>query len=168
MSASSADAGAPQAGRFSGRNEFQQLVRGALARAAGEAWREIILCDASFEDWPLGERAVVESLQAWSRSGRRCTILACRFDEVSRRHARFVAWRRQWSHIVDCWACASANPQDFPSALWSPAWALVRVDAEHSTGLCSDDPARRLQLRELLGQWQRKSVPGFAVTTLGL
>ena len=49
-------------GRFEGRVAFQQLVRDALACAAQEGWNEIILSDASFEDWPLGERAVVESL----------------------------------------------------------------------------------------------------------
>ena len=38
------------AGRFEGRNDFQQLVRDALACAAREGWREIILSDATFED----------------------------------------------------------------------------------------------------------------------
>ena len=38
-----------------------------LATAAREGWREIILSDANFHDWPLGERAVVESLQAWAQ-----------------------------------------------------------------------------------------------------
>ena len=56
-------------GRFEGRNDFQQIVRDALACAAREGWREIILSDASFDDWPLGERAVAESLQTWSGLG---------------------------------------------------------------------------------------------------
>lgn len=43
-------------GRFSGREAFQQLVRDALATAAREGWREIILSDADFHDWPLGRR----------------------------------------------------------------------------------------------------------------
>src|SRR4051812_11942356 len=77
-------------GRFTGRNDFQQLVRDALACAAREGWREIVLSDASFEDWPLGERAVAESLQAWSQSGRKCILLAHRWDSVVRMHARFV------------------------------------------------------------------------------
>ena len=46
-------------GRFSGRTEFQQLVRDALAAAAREGWPELILSDANFADWPLGERAMV-------------------------------------------------------------------------------------------------------------
>ena len=58
-------------GRFSGREVFQQAVRDAFATAAREGWSDVILSDANFHDWPLGERAVIESLQAWARTGRR-------------------------------------------------------------------------------------------------
>ena len=109
---------------------FQQLVRDALACAAREGWREIILCDPDFGDWPLGERAVAQSLQAWSAAGRRCTLLARRYDEVVRRHARFVNWRTTWSHIVEARACASADPLELPSAIWSPGWVMQRLDPE--------------------------------------
>jgi hypothetical protein len=58
-------------GRFEGREAFRQnVVRDALACAAREGWRELILSDADFHDWPLGERAVIDSLGAWARSGR--------------------------------------------------------------------------------------------------
>ena len=89
-------------GLFSGRDAFEQLVRDALACAASQGWHEIILSDATFEDWPLRERGVVESLQVWSKSGRRMIMLASRYDEVIRHHARFVAWRKTWGHIIDC------------------------------------------------------------------
>ena len=154
--------------RFSGRSEFQQCVRDALERAAREGWPQIIFSDANFEDWPLGERAVAQALQDWSKSGRRFTMLAKNFAEVSLRHARFVAWRRTWAHIIECWACPDAVLTDFPSAIWTPAWALRRLDAERSTGWTTDDPARRVQLRETLREWQRKSTPGFPSSTLGL
>src|SRR4051812_11472633 len=84
------------AGRFEGRAAFQQLVRDALASAAREGWREIILCDSDFHDWPLGEREVAQSLQDWSKSGRHCILLARRWDAVQRKHARFVTWRKTW------------------------------------------------------------------------
>ncbi len=159
---------APASTRFSGRSEFQQWVRDALQRAAHEGWREIIVSDANFEDWPLGERAVAQFLQAWSKSGRRFIMLAKNYDEVTLRHARFVAWRRTWSHIIECWACSDAVVTDFPSTIWTPSWALVRLDVERCTGLTTDDPARRVQLREQLREWQRKSAPGFPSSTLGL
>lgn len=155
-------------GRFEGRVAFQQLVRDALACAAREGWREIILSDASFEDWPLGERAVAESLQAWSASGRRCILLARRYDEVVRRHARFVTWRRTWSHIVEAHGCASADVLELPSAIWSPGWVLHRLDPQRCNGFTGTEPERRLALRELLDEWLLKSSPAFPATTLGL
>ncbi len=155
-------------GRFSGRVDFQQLVRRALAQAALDGWREIIFSDATFEDWPLGERAVSESLQAWSGSGRRFVMLAKSYDEVVRRHARFVTWRRTWAHTIECWRCPSADPLELPSAIWSPAWALRRLDLERSTGVCGGEADRRVLLRESLDEWLRKSSPGFPASTLGL
>lgn len=156
------------AGRFAGRQAFQQLVRDALARAAQEGWRELILSDPDFADWPLGERAVAESLGAWSASGRHCTLLASRFDELAVRHARFVSWRRTWSHIIEARACGSADPLDFPSAIWSPGWVMQRLDPERCNGYSGAEPERRLLLRENLNEWLAKSSPAFAATTLGL
>ncbi len=168
MSAPLADVPALPSGRFEGRVAFQQLVRDALACAAREGWREIILSDASFADWPLGERAVAESLQAWSKTGRQVTLLAKRYDEVVRRHARFVAWRGTWSHIIEARACASADALELPSAIWSPGWVMHRLDPERCNGYSGAEPERRLALRESLSEWLGKSSPAFPATTLGL
>ena len=156
-------------GRFSGRTEFQQLVRDALAAAAREGWPELILSDANFADWPLGERAVEESLQTWARSGRRLTLLACSYDEVVRRHARFVRWRSTWSHLVTSRACPRSMASDIPSAIWSPVWVMQRLDPLRCVGVSGSEPERRVLLQETLAEWlQGKSLPAFAVTTLGL
>lgn len=156
------------AGRFEGRDAFQQLIRDALAAAAREGWRELILCDANFEEWPLGERAVAQSLQDWSQSGRKCILLARKWDDVIRRHARFVTWRKTWSHIIDARACPSADPLDLPSAIWSPAWVMERRDLERSVGYCGPEADRRLALRESLNEWLARSSPSFPAVTLGL
>ena len=158
----------PAEGRFTGRTEFQQQVRDALARAAAEGWREIILCDANFEDWPLGEAAVAQSLSAWSKAGRHCTLLARSYDTLAGRHPRFVTWRRTWSHLIEARACTSADPLDLPSALWSPAWVLQRVDPVRCVGVSGSDPGRRVRLRENLSEWLARSAPAFPATTLGL
>lgn len=155
-------------GRFEGRIAFQQLVREALAAAAREGWREIILSDPDFSDWPLGERAVAESLNAWSTSGRRCVLLARRWDEVVRRHARFVAWRGTWAHIIDARSCRAADPLELPSAIWSPGWVMRRLDLERCNGVSGAEPERRLLLREDLQEWLRQSSPSFPSNTLGL
>ncbi len=133
-----------------------------------EQLHELILSDPDFADWPLGERAVSESLRAWSASGRRCTLLACRYDEVVVRHARFVNWRRAWSHIVEARACVVADPLELPSAIWSPAWVMQRLDPDRSNGYCGTEPERRVALKENLQEWLSKSAPSFAATTLGL
>ncbi len=155
-------------GRFEGREQFTQLVRDAFACAAQEGWRELVLSDASFMDWPLGERAVAESLNAWSSSGRKCILLARRWDDARFRHARFVTWRQTWSHIIDARACPSADELGLPSAIWSPAWVLHRRDPERSNGICGRDPERRVAVREELNEWLLRSTPSFPATSVGL
>ena len=81
---------------------------------------------------------------------------------------RFVEWRRLWSHKIDCRVCREADATALPSALWSPGWVLQRLDLLHSNGLCGDDPARRLLLREQIDGWLARGTPGFPAYTLGL
>jgi hypothetical protein len=155
-------------GRFSGPREFADMIRLAFATAAHQGWREIILSDAGFEDWPLGERAVSESLNAWSKTGRKMTILARNYDELLRRHARFVTWRRTWAHIIECRANPSISADSFPSALWSPAWVFQRLDLAHCTGVAGPEVARRVHLGEQLHECLLKSSAAFPATTLGI
>jgi hypothetical protein len=152
-------------GRFAGRSEFAELVRQGFAAAAAQGWREIIICDATFEDWPLGERVVAQSLNDWAASGRKLTMLAQDYAEVTRRHARFVIWRRTWSHTVECRGHASG---DLPSIFWSPGWAFERLDLVHSTGVAGSEAGRRVALKERLTEKLQRSSPAFAASTLGL
>ena len=156
------------AGRFEGREAFSQLVRDAFACAAQQGWRELMISDASFEQWPLHERTVVESLQMWSRTGRRLTMVAARYDGVLRNQARFVTWRKRWEHIIECRICRSVDALDFPSVIWSPVWAMRRLDLMRSTGVSSVAPDRRQKIREELDELLAGSAPGFPSTTLGL
>ncbi|HVR49244.1 MAG TPA: hypothetical protein VMS38_05865 [Pseudorhodoferax sp.] len=155
-------------GRFDGRQPFQQWLREGLQAAAQQGWNQLTLADADFVDWPLGERAVVEALQAWARPGRRLRMLAVDYAELRRRHARFVQWRTLSSHLVDCHACKGVEPQDFPSVLWSPHWSLRRLDVAHCRGWAGAEAERRLQTQELLAEWQRRATPAFAADVLGL
>lgn len=155
-------------GRFAGPAAFSEMVRLALAAAAAQGWREVILSDQDFHDWPLGERAVIESLNDWARSGRQFTMIAANFDAVHRRHARFVTWRKTWSHLIDCRLTGKNRNSDVPSALWSPEWVFHRLDPVRMLGFAGSEAARRVILRERLTELMRKSSPGFAATTLGL
>jgi hypothetical protein len=154
--------------RFEGRQAFQDLVRGAFDRAAQHHSATLWLSDASFEDWPLGERAVIDSLNAWCQNGRRVFLLAKRFDHVQREHHRFVAWRQRWSHIIEARARPSSDAVDFPSIIWTLHWTLQRIDPQRSIGISSNEPARRVALQEQLSEYWQQATPAFAATTLGL
>lgn len=155
-------------GSFSGLAAFAQLVRDALACAAREGWSHMVWSDADFLDWPLRERAVVDSLNAWAGSGRRLLILAHRYDEIQRHHPRFVQWRSTWDHLVECRVSKQLDASEFPSALWSPTWVMRRLDLERSTGVAGCEPQRRVLLKEALEECRRQSAPGFPSTILGL
>jgi hypothetical protein len=155
-------------GAFAGPQAFAQLVRDALATAAHEGWVEMVWSDATFEDWPLREKAVVESLQAWARSGRRLVLLARSYDSLRLLHPRFVSWRVMWDHIIECRVCKSVDASEFPSAMLSRTWSMRRLDLARSTGRAGYETRRRLQLQEALDECRRQSAPGFSASVLGL
>ncbi len=155
-------------GAFAGPRAFADGVRKALAHAAQEGWAEMVWSDATFEDWPLYETAVVQALTVWSRRGRKLILLARHFDAMRRVHPRFVNWRVRWDHLVDCRVCKGIEATDFPSALWTPDWALRRLDLSRSSGVASVEPRMRLLLRQELEEMKRQSAPGFPASTLGL
>ena len=154
--------------RFEGPLQFAEMIRLAFATAAAQGWRDMIICDNTFEDWPLGERAVAQSLNDWAKSGRKLTMLAKNYNEVMRRHARFVSWRRTWSHIIECRASTAISPDDMPSAMWSPLWVFQRVDQARSIGFSGAEANRRVALKERLDECLKLSSLAFPATTLGL
>lgn len=155
-------------GRFDGREAFDAILRQALSAAAQQGWKEIVFSDPDFADWPLGERAGIEALQAWSASGRRLMLLAQRFDILERGHARFVPWRRMWDHIIECRATGQAAGTEVPSAIWTPSWFVHRIDPERSRGVSGTDPQARRALREGIDECWRRGRPAFPASTLGL
>lgn len=157
-----------ETGRFSGREAFEALIREALEQAAREGWPEMIWSDATFADWPLRERTVVDTLHAWAAGGRRLTLMAASYDDVLRYQPRFVAWRQTWGHLVDCRVVRHVAPVDFPSALWSRDWCMHRLDLTRSHGVWTKDRARLIAVRELLMERLRNSSPGFPASVLGL
>jgi hypothetical protein len=155
-------------GAFSGITDFTQIVRDVLRSVAQEGWSEMIWSDATYEDWPLREKAVVDSLNAWAQRGRKLTVLAHHFGAMDRLHPRFVAWRVRWDHIIECRVCKGVDTSDMPSAIWTPAWAMRRLDKERCTGVGWAEPAERRLLREELDERMRQSEPGFPASVLGL
>jgi len=155
-------------GRLVGRLAFAEAVRAAASAAAGEGWSAIVLADDDFADWPLGERAVIEGLNAWARQGRRLRLLARDFNGLRQRCPRFVQWRTTWSHLVEAHGVPQASPHDIPGAIWTPGWTLERLDPVRSTLVAERSAERRVALAERLEAWWAKGRPAFAATTLGL
>lgn len=155
-------------GAFAGRADFQNLIRDAIGTAARDGWREMVWFDLNYEDWPLGERSVEDSLQAWSQTGRKLTIVAKRFDGLIAKHHRFVNWRKQWSHIIEARAVTSASDEEFPSLILAPHWAMHRLQPALCKGVAGFEAKRRVDLRELSNEWLALSAPSFPSTTLGL
>ncbi len=154
--------------KFSGIAAFRSAVREFLHLAAAQGWKKLILSDPDFADWPLGELATVHTLGEWAAPGRSLTLLAGDFDPIVRRHARFVQWRKRWSHIIECRQSPAAEARATPSAIWADGAVLHRFDVEFCAGLTSIDPLRRTRLRQDLDEWIATATPAFPASKLGL
>ena len=155
--------------RIDSKNEFQNAVRAALEEAAATGAAEIYLVDPDFSDWPLNERAVVDSLARWAGPHRQLLILGHSFDEMARRHARFLEWRRQWNHLVQFRSNEEAEAAQVPSLLLIPGVVAIRLhDPIRYRGVVSGRPVDLEECREAIDALLQRSVEAFPVTTLGL
>ena len=151
------------------RSDFHDALRAAFAAAAAAGCRELFIVDDDFADWPLNERAVVEHLTQWAASHRRFTAIARSFDEVARRHARWVEWRCRWAHLVHCRTNNELESGQMPSLLLAPGLTSVRLfDVVHWRGVATNEAADAIQWRELVDAVLQRSEEAFPATTLGL
>jgi hypothetical protein len=163
--------GEPSASRrlIATRLEFHDALHEAFAEMASTGCREVWMSDEDFADWPLNAPRVIDALTGWAQSQRKLTLVARHYDEVVRRHSRWIAWRRQWSHVVECLACDDAEVGDIPSLLLASNVVAVRLfDAVRHRGSISREPSDLLRQRELIDAVSQRSVPSFPVTVLGL
>jgi len=151
------------------RAEFHVALRQAFAEAVTAGSRELWLADNDFADWPLGERDVIERLSEWAASSRRLTLVANSFDEVARRHPRWVTWRRQWSHVVSCRANTELEAGEVPMLMIASGTVTVRLsDPLHYRGRISHDRAEELRCKELIDAVLQRSEEAFPATSTGL
>lgn len=151
------------------RSEFVLALRSALGEAARAGSRELWWCDENFAEWPIGEREVVEQLAQWASSNRRLTVVARGFDEVARRHPRWVEWRRNWSHIVSCRANIEIATGEFPTLLLAAGTVSLRLsDAVRHRGRLDHGAAEAVYCRELIDAVLQRSEEAFSATITGL
>ncbi len=151
------------------RAEFLDAVRNAFTTAEQGGAREILLVDPDFADWPLNDRAVIESLSRWVDSSRALVVLAHSFDELTRRQLRFVEWRRQWAHVVRCRNDPDLETGQIPTMALVPGHLCLRIlDRVRWRGTVSNRPVDLTEGRESVDALLQRSVEAFPVTTLGL
>ncbi|MFG6457791.1 hypothetical protein [Roseateles sp. BYS96W] len=160
---------------FGGRAEFQRLIVQAWVWAAEQGCRELHAWDASFSDWPLSDAELLTALTGWARQGRRLHLLAQQYDEVLRRHPRFVRWRRDFGHCITAHAVEpdvplDTSPQSLLLAVGADGMALsLRLFDRHRwRGEVSRDAGERMRALEWFDALAQRSSESFASTTLGL
>ena len=151
------------------RAEFLDAVRTAFTQAEEHGARKIVVVDPNFADWPLNERTVIDSLSRWIDSSRLLIVIAHSFDELARRQLRFVEWRRQWAHVVQCRNDPDLEAEQIPTLLLVPGHSCIRVlDRIRYRGTVSKRPVDLTESRETVDALLQRSVEAFPVTTLGL
>jgi hypothetical protein len=151
------------------RSEFQAALKTAFSDIQQAACREIWLCDEDFSDWPLGQQETVDQLTQWAASSRRLTLVARSFDELARRHPRWVRWRRDWSHIVGCRTNLELAVGEFPTIFLGAGTVSVRLsDLSHHRGRLSHANVEQVRCKELLDAVLQRSEEAFPATTTGL
>lgn len=154
---------------FTARGDFLDAWHRALARVVERGCRELLLCDADYAHWPLGERATLEQLSAWVMSHRRLVVIAAQFDTLQRQHPRWVNWRRQWSHVVQCRQVDEADVAAIPSMVLAPGEISLRLrDPVRFRGRLSFERADAVRDADDLDAFLQRSHEAFPVTSLGL
>ena len=152
------------------RSDFAAAIHWAVHAAVQRGARQMLWVDADFADWPLGDPVLHQQLASWLQlPRRRLVLLAERYDSMPVKHARFVAWRRDWGHAID----ARLQPEDetggLPTLLLDDGPVVVQLlDRVHWRGRCGLDARQARAWREQIDALLQRSPPGFAVTQLGL
>lgn len=160
--------------RFAGRADFERLVLECLDWAAAEGARELHAWDAHFSDWPLSDARALAALTQWAGPGRMLHLLALQYDDIVRRHPRFVRWRRDFAHCVSALAVEpelrlEAAPESLLLASAPGGVVTLRLLDRHLwRGELSVDPAPRQRALEWFDALAQRSGESFAPTTLGL
>lgn len=157
-------------GALRSQGDFEAAVRWALGHALAVRSRRMVWVDADFANWPLDDALVLSRLAEWLRLPQRhLLVLARSFDGVPRRHPRFVAWRRDWSHAIDALSPSAGVDVSLPTLLLDDDRLCLQVfDAQHWRGrLQLDDHAAR-QWRDEIDVLLQRCEPSFPVQTLGL
>lgn len=154
------------------RSGFAAAVSWGFARAMREGGRSrrIVCVDRNFVDWPLDAPELLALLTSWLKgSQRQLVLLGANFEEMPRRHPRFVGWRRHFAHAVSPYAAPEDLAAQLPTLLLDDDGTLVRLtDPVHWRGRASADERSALPWREQIDAVLQRSEAAFPAQSLGL
>ena len=155
---------------FDTRAAYHLALVGAIEQALAQRSREMIWMDRDFADWPLDDTHLIEALQAWLKlPGRRLVMLASEFQTIGRAHARFVHWRRDWSHVVIGRIPETLEPASFDSALVTDDGLAVALhDPTRFWGWQARSGVAARELRRRIDAYAQQSEEAFPTTVLGV
>lgn len=162
--------GDPADGAFEGAPAFAAALLQAMRHADERGARVLRWCDDDFSAWPLGDATFVAHLTHWAKAGgRQLQMVAANWDDVPRRHPRFVRWRQDWDHVVTCLEPTERHDDPLPTLWLDAADQVVRVfDREHWRGRVGADRVDRQRAQEQLDAITQRATPAFPASTLGL
>ncbi len=151
------------------RGEFIALAHGLLSTLDKTSGRDITLVDVDFSVWPLDDAAVVDALTRWIQLPGRCLrLVGSRFDVIERGQPRFAAWRKPFSHAVQCMTPVDLEPSDVPSLLLLDAGCLELLDRERWQARRTSERRAWVLQRERIDALMQRCEPAWPVTVLGL
>jgi len=160
---------ARQGRSVSSHSEFIALASQLLSALDNESGREITLVDADFSAWPLDQAPVVAALTRWIQlPGRRLHLVGARFDLIERGQPRFAAWRKPFSHAVQCMSPTDLDPADMPAVLLFDAGYLELLDRENWRARWTIERRAWVLQRERIDALVSRCEPAWPVTVLGL
>ena len=126
--------------------------------------------DPDFALWSLDDVRLLQAMTRWlALPQRRLVLVAHTYAAVERRHPRFVAWRRDWSHAVEAWSPETGVELALPTLWIDDRGTTVQVfDTNHWRGRAAHDDAAVRQWQGEIDALLQRSEAAFPVHPLGL
>ncbi len=152
------------------RAAFVQALHWGFDAAIARQARQIVCIDRDFAHWPLDDSRLHAALVPWFRLPlRRLVLVAARFDEVPRRHPRFMGWRRDWAHAISPLSAPEELAASLPTLLLDDGPISVQLfDDQHWRGRAQRDARYAQALRLDADALMQRCSPDFAINVLGL
>ncbi len=127
---------------------------------------------ADFRYWPLNDRGFIRALEIWAlRDPNRPSalrMLAVDWRDVRARFPRFAAFRRDFSHVIECRVIRAALIADLPEFAWTGSRAIIAHRPAWTSGKQIVAPARLTALRNGFEPIWEQALPDFPASILGL